>query len=54
VSIAVLAGVISTIIAGLLLLWIRLYANSIIASILVHIGTNSTAIIAAILVLHLQ
>jgi membrane protease YdiL (CAAX protease family) len=52
VAIAVIAGVISTFVAGLVLLWIRLYANSTLASVLVHIGTNSTAIIAAILVLH--
>jgi hypothetical protein len=35
------------------LLWIRLLANSILASVIVHIGTNSTAVIAAIVVVHL-
>jgi membrane protease YdiL (CAAX protease family) len=51
---AVLAAVIGTFVAGMGLLWIRLFANSILASVIVHIGTNSTAIIAAIVVLHLS
>ena len=50
---AVLAGVVVTFVAGMALLWIRLFANSIVASVLAHIGTNSTAIIAAIVVVHL-
>ncbi len=52
-SVAVLAAVAGTFLAGLVLLWIRLLANSILASVIVHIGTNSTAIIAAIVVVHL-
>jgi membrane protease YdiL (CAAX protease family) len=52
-SVAVLAAVAGTFLSGLVLLWIRLLANSILASVIVHIGTNSTAIIAAIVVVHL-
>jgi membrane protease YdiL (CAAX protease family) len=51
---AVLAAVIGTFVAGMGLLWVRLFANSILASVIVHIATNSTAIIAAIVVLHLS
>jgi membrane protease YdiL (CAAX protease family) len=52
-SIAVLVGVSGTFVAGLALLWIRLFANSILASVIVHVGTNSTVILAAIVVVHL-
>lgn len=52
-AVAVAAAVIGTFLAGLILLWIRLRANSIVASVVVHIGTNSTAVIAAIVVVHL-
>lgn len=51
--VAVLAAVAGTFVAGLVFLWIRLLANSVLASVIVHIGTNSTAIIAAIVVVHL-
>jgi membrane protease YdiL (CAAX protease family) len=51
-SIAVVVGVSVTFVAGLALLWIRLFANSILASVIVHVGTNSTVIIAAIVILH--
>jgi membrane protease YdiL (CAAX protease family) len=52
-SIAVVVGVSVTFVAGLALLWIRLFANSILASVIVHVGTNSTVILAAIVVVHL-
>ena len=51
-SIAVLVGVSVTFVAGLALLWIRLFANSILASVIVHVGTNSTVILAAIVIVH--
>ncbi|MFO7700760.1 MAG: CPBP family intramembrane glutamic endopeptidase [Acidimicrobiia bacterium] len=50
---ALLGAVVSTLIAGLGFVWIRLYANSIVAAVLAHIGTNSTAIVAAVVVVHL-
>jgi membrane protease YdiL (CAAX protease family) len=51
-SIAVVVGVSVTFVAGLALLWIRLFANSILASVIVHVGTNSTVILAAIVIVH--
>jgi len=36
--------------AGLAFLWVRLYANSVWASVLAHIGTNSIGILAALFV----
>lgn len=50
---ALIAAVVITSLAGLGLLWIRLLANSIVAPVLVHIGTNSMAILAVIVVVHL-
>ncbi|HSJ72408.1 MAG TPA: CPBP family intramembrane glutamic endopeptidase [Acidimicrobiia bacterium] len=51
-GLALLGAVVSTFIAGLGFVWIRLYANSIVAAVLAHIGTNSTAIVAAVVVVH--
>ena len=36
--------------AGLVFLWVRLYANSIWAAVLAHIGTNSVGMLAALFV----
>lgn len=52
-AVAVLVAVAGTFLAGLVFIWIRLVANSVLSSVIVHIGTNSTAIIAAIVVVHL-
>jgi hypothetical protein len=52
VVIAVVGAVGGTMLAGLGFLWLRLYANSTVAPILAHIGTNSVAMIAALLVVH--
>jgi membrane protease YdiL (CAAX protease family) len=50
---AAIAGTIAgTAIAGLAFLWIRLYANSTYASVLAHIGTNSVAMLASLMVVH--
>jgi membrane protease YdiL (CAAX protease family) len=49
---AVVAAVVSTFIAGLVFVWIRLYAGSIVAPILVHVASNSTAILASTYVVH--
>ena len=49
----VAAAVISTFVAGLVFVWIRLYSGSIVAPIIVHIASNSTAILAAVLVVHI-
>ncbi len=49
----VVAAVVSTFIAGLGFVWLRLYAGSIVAPILVHIASNSTAILASTFVVHI-
>jgi membrane protease YdiL (CAAX protease family) len=48
----VIGAVLSTFIVGLCFVWIRLYAGSILAPILVHIAANSTAIMAAAFVVY--
>ena len=48
----VVAAVVSTFLAGMVFVWIRLYSGSIIAPIIVHMATNSTAIIASAVVVH--
>jgi membrane protease YdiL (CAAX protease family) len=48
----VVAAIVSTFLAGMVFVWIRLYSGSIIAPIIVHMATNSTAIIASAVVLH--
>lgn len=48
----VVAAVVSTFIAGLGFVWIRLYAGSIVAPILVHVAANSTAILASTFIVH--
>lgn len=50
---AVVAAVISTFLAGMVFVWIRLYAGSIVAPILVHVASNSTAILASAFVVHI-
>lgn len=47
---AELGTVIGTMAAGLVFLWLRLRANSVVAPILAHIATNSFALLAALLV----
>ncbi len=42
----------STMFAGLVFLWIRLYANSVYAPVLAHIGTNSIGMLAALFVVN--
>lgn len=50
-----LAGAVAgTMFAGLGFLFVRLYANSTWASVLAHIGTNSIALLAALLVVHVM
>jgi membrane protease YdiL (CAAX protease family) len=52
VTIAIAGTIAGTAIAGLAFLWIRLYANSTYASVLAHIGTNSVAMLASLVVVH--
>ena len=52
VVVAIAGAVGGTAVAGLVFLWIRLYANSTVAPVLAHIGTNSTAMIGALFVVH--
>jgi len=47
---AILGIVGSTMLAGLVFLWVRLYANSVYAAVLAHIGTNSVGMLAALAV----
>ena len=51
--VAIVGAVGGTMLAGLGFLWLRLYANSIAAPVLAHIGTNSTAMLGALVVVHL-
>jgi membrane protease YdiL (CAAX protease family) len=53
IAVAIVGAVGGTMIAGLAFLLVRLYANSTYASVLAHIGTNSTAMIGALVVVHL-
>jgi len=53
IVIAVIGAVGGTMLAGLGFLWLRLYANSTVAPVLAHIGTNSVAMLAAAVVVHL-
>ncbi len=48
----VVGAVVGTFIAGMVFVWIRLFGQSVVAAILVHIATNSVAILAATLVVH--
>jgi membrane protease YdiL (CAAX protease family) len=50
---ALVGAVAATFLVGLAFQWIRLFANSVVAPILVHIGTNSVAIISAVVAVHL-
>ena len=45
-------AVVGTAPAGFAFLWVRLYANSVWASVLAHIGTNSIGILAALFVVN--
>ena len=47
------AAVISTFVASMVFVWIRLYSGSILAPIIVHVASNSTAIVASALVVHI-
>ena len=50
--IALVGAVGGTALAGLAFLWVRLFANSTVAPVLAHIGTNSTAMLGALFVVH--
>ena len=52
IVITVIGAVAGTMAAGLGFLWIRLYANSTLAAVLAHIGTNSVSILGALVVIH--
>lgn len=51
--IAIGGAIAGTFVAGLGFLWVRLYANSTYAAVLAHIGTNSIAMLGALVVVHL-
>jgi len=51
VKLGVLA-VVGTAPAGFAFLWVRLYANSVWAAVLAHIGTNSVGMLAALFVVN--
>ena len=48
--VAVSGGVVTTFVAGLGFVWLRLRANSVVAPILAHIATNSFALLGALAV----
>ena len=52
-SLAIVGAVLSTFVVGLVFQWIRLYANSIVAPVIVHVASNTTAILAAAASVHL-
>jgi membrane protease YdiL (CAAX protease family) len=52
ITVAIAGTIAGTAIAGLGFLWIRLYANSTYASVLAHIGANSVAMLASLVVVH--
>lgn len=49
---AAAGAVVGTMVAGYGFTWLRLAANSTVAPWLAHIGTNSTALVAALVVVH--
>ncbi len=48
----VVAAMVSTAVVGMGFVWLRLYARSIVAPIVVHVAANSTAVLAATVVVH--
>ena len=52
-AIAILGSVLGTAAAGIGFLLVRLYANSTWASVLMHIGTNSVAMLGSLFVIHI-
>lgn len=50
--VTLLGAVVGTAAAGVAFLWVRLYANSTVAPVLAHIGTNSVSMIGALVVIH--
>ncbi|MEZ5174808.1 MAG: type II CAAX endopeptidase family protein [Acidimicrobiia bacterium] len=51
-TVAITGAIAGTAAAGIGFLFVRLYANSTLASILAHIGTNSVAMLGALIVVH--
>lgn len=49
---SVAAAIVSTFLASMVFVWIRLYSGSIVAPIIMHIATNSTAILVSAVVVH--
>lgn len=52
-GITVTGAVAGTMVAGLAFLWVRLFANSTLAPVLAHIGTNSMSMLGALVVIHI-
>ncbi|MGI9642852.1 MAG: CPBP family intramembrane glutamic endopeptidase [Acidimicrobiia bacterium] len=53
IGITVVGTVAGTMVAGLAFLWVRLFANSTLAPVLAHIGTNSVSMLGALVVIHI-
>ncbi len=51
-ALTLLGAIAGTAIAGLGFLWLRLFANSTIAAVLAHVGTNSMSMLGALVVIH--
>jgi len=52
IAVAIIGSIAGTAIAGIGFLLVRLYANSTLAAVLAHIGTNSVAMLGALVVIH--
>ncbi len=51
-ALAIVGAVGGTMLAGLGFLWLRLFANSTVAPVIAHIGTNSLAMLGAVFVVY--
>jgi membrane protease YdiL (CAAX protease family) len=52
IAAAIVGSIVGTGLAGIGFLLVRLYANSTLAAVLAHIGTNSIAMLGALVVIH--
>lgn len=52
IAVAIVGSIVGTGLAGIGFLLVRLYANSTLAAVLAHIGTNSVAMLGALAVIH--
>ena len=53
IALTAFGAVAGTMAAGIGFLWVRLFANSTLAAVLAHIGTNSVSMLGALVVIHI-